>query len=251
MRTVHETEALRPSDPVPKHHSSNPLNKNQKLRLTFKAISSSITNGNGNGNANNGPGSVASEGGRSSVPASPMTMGMRTEIADEEYEANNVVYIPAAHALPDLNLPLPHGGSISDGEMTKQFPPDINFTDEELALPPEQLLALLKLQVQWASEESEVLRKEVEELEEKRRVEWSRKELSLENLMEAEAEGAARREPLGPGDSILTGVIKSDVKNAEGFRLTGDPTPWWREPRREKEDVMEGVETAGSAAVVV
>src|SRR5690242_21618313 len=35
MRTVHETEALRPSDPVPKHHSSNPSNKFQRLKLVL------------------------------------------------------------------------------------------------------------------------------------------------------------------------------------------------------------------------
>lgn len=37
MRTVHETEALRPSDPVPKNHSSNPPNRNQRLKLIISA----------------------------------------------------------------------------------------------------------------------------------------------------------------------------------------------------------------------
>ena len=35
MRTVHETEALRPSDPVPRGHSQAQM-KPQKLKLTFK-----------------------------------------------------------------------------------------------------------------------------------------------------------------------------------------------------------------------
>lgn len=35
MRTVHETEALRPSDPVPRNHSQAHI-KPQKLKLTFK-----------------------------------------------------------------------------------------------------------------------------------------------------------------------------------------------------------------------
>ncbi|KAF2175176.1 hypothetical protein K469DRAFT_743421 [Zopfia rhizophila CBS 207.26] len=35
MRTVHETKALRPSNPVPKHHSSNPANRFQRLRLVL------------------------------------------------------------------------------------------------------------------------------------------------------------------------------------------------------------------------
>ena len=33
MRTVHETEALRPSDPVPKHQQSTPANKVQRIKL--------------------------------------------------------------------------------------------------------------------------------------------------------------------------------------------------------------------------
>lgn len=35
MRTVHETEALRPSDPVPRNHSQAQM-KPQRLKLTFK-----------------------------------------------------------------------------------------------------------------------------------------------------------------------------------------------------------------------
>lgn len=68
MRTVHETEALRPSDPVPKHHSSNPSNKFQRLRLTLKP-----TNG--------APPSDKS------TPASPYNQ-------TSEYDHNNVIYVP-------------------------------------------------------------------------------------------------------------------------------------------------------------
>lgn len=35
MRTVHETEALRPSDPIPRNHAQTQV-KPQKLKLTFK-----------------------------------------------------------------------------------------------------------------------------------------------------------------------------------------------------------------------
>jgi hypothetical protein len=48
MRTVHETEALRPSDPIPKNYGSNSVpSKTQRLKLTMK--SSKQTNGGGNG----------------------------------------------------------------------------------------------------------------------------------------------------------------------------------------------------------
>jgi len=36
MRTVHETEALRPSDPVPKSMQSGPTGKSSKLKIIFK-----------------------------------------------------------------------------------------------------------------------------------------------------------------------------------------------------------------------
>ena len=54
MRTVHETEALRPSDPIPK--SMHPTAKSSRLKLTIKApqfqtgqplgVTNGITNGN-------------------------------------------------------------------------------------------------------------------------------------------------------------------------------------------------------------
>ena len=55
MRTVHETEALRPSDPIPRNHSQAQV-KPQKLKLTFKkglnfensvAAEDDIVNGDG------------------------------------------------------------------------------------------------------------------------------------------------------------------------------------------------------------
>ncbi|RDW71936.1 hypothetical protein BP5796_07970 [Coleophoma crateriformis] len=57
MRTVHETEALRPSDPVPK--SMQPANKGAKLKLTIKApqaaaSQSVLTETTTNGKSNNG-----------------------------------------------------------------------------------------------------------------------------------------------------------------------------------------------------
>jgi hypothetical protein len=229
MRTVHETEALRPSDPVPKHHSSNPSNKHQKLRLTFKSLSGG-TNGTGGG-----PGS---DGGKSSlsVPASPMTGPSH----DEEYEHNNVIFAPAPE------------GSKKGEQGPRQFPPDIHLTDTELSLAADDLYALLKHQLKWATAAGEELRKEVAELEEKRRREWNAKELALENLMEAEAEGAVRRGPVGVPEERLREesvmeVLTEDVKQARDMELKGaQESPWWREPRRQRDGgggAMEGVES--------
>ena len=62
MRTVHETEALRPSDPVPRNHSQAGV-KPQKLKLTFKkglnfengvAADDDLVNGEGESNSKGG-----------------------------------------------------------------------------------------------------------------------------------------------------------------------------------------------------
>jgi hypothetical protein len=225
MRTVHETEALRPSDPVPKHHSSNPQNKHQKLRLTFKAI------GNGNG-----PSSDA--GKTSSVPASPMTGPSTAQgIVDEDYEHNNVVYVPFSSEEDGV-------AATGGAEYVRQFPGDIHFSDEELALSPEELYKVLRMQLKWASEDGEELRREVLDLDEKRKMEWTSKELTLENLMESEAVGMERRGPQGPEDEAMIRLLGEDVG---GLELSGMEVPWWRLPRRAVVDrgggtVMEGIE---------
>ncbi|KAF2085186.1 hypothetical protein K490DRAFT_75418 [Saccharata proteae CBS 121410] len=155
MRTVHETEALRPSDPVPKHHSSNPSNKAQRLRLVFKKT----------------PGANGTDKSATPVPMSPQHDDNKPLI-DDSYENHNVIYIAS-----------------SDGAHTtplKEFPADIQFSPQELAMPAPALMRLLKRQVDWATEEAEEIKAELEALERSRKDEWAAKELALENLMEIE-----------------------------------------------------------------
>lgn len=47
MRTVHETEALRPSDPVPKSMQSGPPGKSSKLKIIIKTPQSHANGGSG------------------------------------------------------------------------------------------------------------------------------------------------------------------------------------------------------------
>ncbi|KAF2182200.1 hypothetical protein K469DRAFT_670047 [Zopfia rhizophila CBS 207.26] len=202
MRTVHETEALRPSDPVPKHHSSNPSNRFQRLRLVLTQ-------------------NRVQE--KSSTPASPSSHPPNSATvpinADVEYAHNNIVY------LQDLAAP-------SQPTMV-QFPPDINFTDRELSLPAPELFRLLRRQLHWATQEGEQLRAEAELLEKKRKEEWIAKELLVENMMEAElARMRRRRLEQGLLDEPDSWVLleddvvpskKLDIKDKEG------KVPWWRE----------------------
>lgn len=160
MRTVHETEALRPSDPVPKHHSSNPQNKSQRLRLTFNKWSA------GSNSGKDDDATVASTGSkpRKESPSSPTVLSA----ADLEYEQGHATFTRD----PVTGNWIPH------------FPPDISFTDKELELPPAHLYQLLKHQLQWAMEESEELDQQVQAAERIRKAEWIAKELVLNDVID-------------------------------------------------------------------
>lgn len=168
MRTVHETEALRPSDPVPKHHSSNPSNKFQRVRLVLSNEAKVQKNGEG----------------KASTPASPTLPPPSASLppsnqSPEDYAHNNVTY------MQDLSSP---------GTPTiVQFPPDIHLTERELSLSAPDLFKLLRRQLHWATQEGEELRREAQELEKKRKEEWDAKELLVENLMEAHLSTSTRR----------------------------------------------------------
>jgi hypothetical protein len=137
MRTVHETEALRPSDPVPKGHS--------------EAASRAAGGGGSNGSlkrikliVNNGdrPKSIVGE-----LPPLP-TDG----ISDENGEAGAI----EMDSLPFV-LPVSHD----------YYPSDVadNLDDDELALPPSHLYRLLRRQIHWAEQEGAELAKELDLVE--------------------------------------------------------------------------------------
>jgi hypothetical protein len=142
MRTVHETEALRPSDPVPKNHSGPPF-KPQRLKLI---VNSKPPNSDPRG-ADSGDASID----------------------------DDATICASSDINPDTLPPLPF-----------EYPPDIRFSDEELAMRPDELFKLLRRQVNWAQQEGSELRSEVEALEKKRKEMWQAKELVLANVMEAE-----------------------------------------------------------------
>lgn len=203
MRTVHETEALRPSDPVPKHHSSNPSNKFQRIKLVLNESKKGIEKG--------------------STPASPSSHAPTGAVApltgDAEYAHNNVTY------LQDLSAP--------DAPTMVQFPPDINFTERELALPAPHLFRLLRQQLLWATQEGEQLRAEEKALESKRKDEWVAKELLVENVMEAEhAKGTRKLIEAGLAhEPDFLALLDSDIAPAKGLTIEAKDgkLPWWRE----------------------
>lgn len=208
MRTVHETEALRPSDPVPKHHSSNPSNKFQRIKLVLSNEAKRPSDS------------------KASTPASPSSLHPSTAHAlhpahgpDADHSLNNVTYIQ------DLASP---------GAPTMvQFPPDISFTPAELALPADALFRSLRRTLQFATDEGEALRVEADALEKQRKAEWDAKELLFENYMEFQI-AKTRRDRLEQGlPADLEGLDAAECDIAPSKRLPMDPRqgklPWWRD----------------------
>ncbi len=145
MRTVHETEALRPSDPVPKNYSSIPP-KPQRLKLIVNPKHPNEPEGN----------------------------------EDTEVDDDATIYNSEQDMDDHPTAPF-------------EYPPELQFTEEELAMPTNQLYRLLRRQHHWAEEESAELLDEVQALEAKKKQEWTQKELVLANVMEAELANAHDR----------------------------------------------------------
>jgi hypothetical protein len=216
MRTVHETEALRPSDPVPKHHSSNPQNKSQRVRLTFKGLGGP---GAANANGHNDTPSKQPEAPKSAksnvspVPASPST-APTIPPPDLDYDNANVVF----HPTPSLSAP---------GD-ERQFPSDIHFTEWELSLSPPDLLKALKIHLADATAENSTLRQELEILEERRKTEWTAKELVLENVLESEHKILQARSGDDVDNRILQGML-TDVEPSKQLEIEAENLLWWRQ----------------------
>ena len=222
MRTVHETEALRPSDPVPKHHSSNPQNKAQRLRLTLKGLAPA----NGTPGANDPASAAAASAPAASAPRSashPASPGAGAPAGpDADYDHHNVTYERAG----------------AHGEWARLFPADVRFSAAELGLAPRRLLALLSAQAGWAAAEGEELRAAVDALERLRDREWRHKELLVENVMEGEFAGAERAS--GVHGSVRERMLK-DAEFARRLDIPDEERLWWRQANGTGEKAREGL----------
>ncbi|KAI9700190.1 MAG: hypothetical protein M1820_006858 [Bogoriella megaspora] len=234
MRTVHETEPPRPSDPVPKHHPSHPSHLSQSgiPGSTTLPTSSKPTRlrlvVNQSGKAS---GSLPSTPTNTTGAAAAAAAAADGKDPDEEdpSDLNNIAYIPGHHPVTGQAGYMIH------------WPPDIQFTEHEKMIRADQLRQLLHRQLAWAREEGDGLKKEVEELERRYREEWVKKEALLENVMEAE-EGVG--EVVG-GNEVgnEVGKMREGVRRLE-YSLPGKEgeEPWFR-----KERVTEGDPTLMAA----
>ncbi len=165
MRTVHETEALRPSDPIPKNHSGPPT-RPQRLKLILSAKPPEDT-------------AEPEEDESSSVEEEPNH--------DQNHDENH----DAPTATSSLDALAAAAARMQHAQAT--FPPELGFTDVEMAMPPKSLYRLLRRQLHWAEEESAKLKAEVEALEKQHQEEWILKELALEQTLETELAHQDRR----------------------------------------------------------
>lgn len=149
MRTVHETEALRPADPLSKPNTSSlpilggattgtgtatPASKLQRIKLKL------------------------------SQPHPPRDDNASESAAEDPTEDPNY--------LNDYEIP--------------EYGPEIGFDDAELALRPRDLYRLLRRQLHWAERETDHLRDDWERTRPKRKQTWLEKEAVFDDVIDAE-----------------------------------------------------------------
>ncbi|KAF3929177.1 hypothetical protein AA313_de0201941 [Arthrobotrys entomopaga] len=150
MRTVHETEALRPSDPIPKSHPNHPLNISAHLHDHIDH----------------------DKDGYSSLSPSPQPP------SDEDDD------ITASGA--GLGANGVANGKEKRREDINYYGPEDGFDADESKLPPSELYRLLRRKLLWAQEEAAELEVEKRMLEEKRRQAWVKKEMLLEKVIDTD-----------------------------------------------------------------
>lgn len=159
MRTVHETEALRPLDPNLKANASSlpllggpaggsgsalPASKLQRIKLKLSQPPKDDADRDSEPGANDDPSATT-----------------------------------AAGYLPEIDFDLP------------EYAPEVGFDEHELALRPRDLYRLLRRQIFWAERESERLREEWDFTRPKRKQAWLEKEAVFERWLNDEMEFSA------------------------------------------------------------
>ncbi|KAL7268755.1 hypothetical protein RUND412_008611 [Rhizina undulata] len=173
MRTVHETEALRPSDPIPKSHPNHPHN------VASAAYAESVRRRrallrNLDLSTHQRRGSDGSQTETDSELESYERKKRRRRDGDREIKREEI-------------------------EEIGYYQPEDGFDPDEETHPPKVLERLLKRKLAWAESQNEELREEVEMLEKRRREAWIKKEVLLERVLGEELGEDARALSLKKG----------------------------------------------------
>ncbi|KAK5947122.1 hypothetical protein PMZ80_001269 [Knufia obscura] len=206
MRTVHETEQLRPSDPVPKGHTGGILQAEVKASAT--------TNGNAKGPQRlklTMKGSKSASSAEASAPAEPKVEGgvpplpTRTTMV-----AAGLQFVPAALEGDEASDEVLGRAVDMDSVPFKTpvepsyYPPEIyaDMEDYERKLPPSQWFRLLRRQLRWATEDGKSLEKELSEMRAKTD-DLRGNPVTKQNLKEDEVGDAIRREEWSIVENLL------------------------------------------------
>lgn len=173
MRTVHETEALRPSDPIPRGHSggiaphdakangngnSNGGLLGRKLKLTFKGGNKSSAS------ADPATSDPKVEGGLPALPtvSTAVEAGILSpKLAYLDPDEGREEALARAVDMDSVALKLPVDPAY--------YPPEIydDMDEFERTLPPSQWYRLLRRQVRWAKEDERNFERELAEMKAK------------------------------------------------------------------------------------
>ncbi|PYI35232.1 hypothetical protein BP00DRAFT_422546 [Aspergillus indologenus CBS 114.80] len=191
MRTVHETEALRPSDPVPKHHTTLAA----AAAVAAAASSSAAPTPTG-------------------TPAGKVQR-IKLKLSQPKAEDPFADYGESATEETEEDLSVPPVGS------------EKGFDVHELLLEGPQLYRLLLRQLHWARQEGEQLRAAGEKIRGKRKEAWLEKEAIFDDVVEAEL--GLFRTIAGQEGALLAGM-ELDPPAAEGeaqpeLELEPEPEP--------------------------
>jgi len=215
MRTVHETEQLRPSDPVPKGHTGGILQADvkttvtpngnakgpQRLKLTMK----------GGKSTSSADTSTATEpkveGGVPPLPTigSVIVAGLAPNPAQLEPEEAGDEALARAVDMDSVPFKVPIEPSY--------YPPEIytSMEDYERDLPPSQWFRLLRRQIRWATEDGKSLEKELAEMKAKTD-DLRGNPVTKQNLKEDEVGDAIRREEWGIIENLLHRIGDAGIK---------------------------------------
>lgn len=214
MRTVHETEALRPSDPIPKSHPNHPQNiANTAYADALFRRQSKVTGANGEGFR------VMQLTTTTSFPQvqNGYTSSSRLGNNANSNINNNTSISYASDSEMENGLTKPSTTSRLQAKTQKSYYPtsDPFSVEDESFRAPKELYKYLKQKLKWVQAEHDQLQKELDGYSKRRREAWVKKELLLERLIKMELaedgggvsifweKGGSNREGGGEGDAEM------------------------------------------------
>lgn len=195
MRTVHEPEQVKGA-PATTADSPAPTGRKGKAKLA-----------NGTSRA------------PAPAPSDPASLGPLYDEDGNPVEPSppndNITYTPAFH--PITRQP---------GFMIR-YPPDIHFTSWESSINADTLRRALRRQLHWAHAEGNEIKRDLRDLEQRRREEWTLKEILLEGVMEAElARGQSDDELRESMSAYVHDRMEQDVIPSKRLKWTGGDPDW-------------------------